>query len=126
MWRFNKKKHLKTIHYLLHHINICILVEKRCIKCIDNIIYCEHSLHSKIALYVLYNGEHILYFMYKNKMSNKDWFSPFCNINTYIDTYAINNCIRSLKTGLAIKELCMAQYGGKNLDYSDCLTLIIC
>ena len=44
----------------------------------------------------------------------------------YIDTYVINNCISSLHSGLAIKELCMARDGGnlENLDYSDCLTLI--
>ena len=32
---------------------------------------------------------------------------------TYIDTYVINNCISSLHSGLAIKELCMARDGGK-------------
>ena len=44
----------------------------------------------------------------------------------YIDTYVINNCINSLHSGLAIKELCMARDGGKleNFDYSDCLTFI--
>ena len=59
------------------------------------------------------------------KMSYKDWYSPFYNINKYIDTYVINNCISSLHSGLAIK-LCMARDGGKleNFDYSDCLTLI--
>ena len=46
--------------------------------------------------------------------------------NNYIDTYVINNCINSLHSGLAIKELCMARDGGKleNFDYSDCLTFI--
>ena len=107
MWRFNNKKSLKAIHVawrkyirriwkinfktheLLHHIKNClpldILLEKRCIKCIYNIINSEHSLHSRIALYSLYNaingdttlGEHIKYFMYKYKMSYKDWYSPF-------------------------------------------------
>ena len=50
----------------------------------------------------------------------------FYNINNYIDTYVINNCINSLHSGLAIKELCMARDGGKLeiFDYSDCLTLI--
>ena len=46
-------------------------------------------------------------------MSYKDWCSPFYNINKYIDTYVINNCINSLHSGLAIKELCMARDGGK-------------
>ena len=52
--------------------------------------------------------------------------SPFYNINNYIDRYVINNCINSLHSGLAIKELCMARDGGKleNFDYSDCLTFI--
>ena len=80
-WCFNNKKHLKVIHVawrkcicriwklnskthndLLHHINNClpieILLEKRCIKFIYNIIDSEHSLHSRIALYSLYNGGH--------------------------------------------------------------------
>ena len=98
---------------------------------IYNIINSEHSLHYRIALYSLYNGdttlgENIRYFMYKYKMSYKDWYSPFYNINNYIDTYVINNCINSLHSGLAIKELCMAPDGGKleNFDYSDCLTFI--
>ena len=29
------------------------------------------------------------------------------------NTYVINNCINSLHSGLAIKELCMARDGGK-------------
>ena len=48
-------------------------------------------------------------------MSYTDWYSPFYNINKYIDTYVIHNCISSLHSGLAIKELCMARDGGKML-----------
>ena len=29
-------------------------------------------------------------------MSYKDWYSPIYNINKYINTYLLNNCIRSL------------------------------
>ena len=59
-------------------------------------------------------------------MSYKDWYSPFCKITKYFDAYFINNCISSLHTGLAIKELCIARDGDKleKLDYSDCSTLI--
>ena len=105
MWRFNNKKHLKAIHVawrkcirriwklnskthndILQHINNCLridtLLEKRCIKFICNIINSEHSLHSRIALYSLYNGdttlgENIRYFMYRYKMSYKDWYKSF-------------------------------------------------
>ena len=53
----------KTHNDLLHHINNClpieIQLEKRCIKFIYNIINSEHSLHSRIALYSLYNGDTI-------------------------------------------------------------------
>ena len=45
------------------------------------------------------------------------------NINNYIDTYVINNCINSLHSGLAIKELCMARDGGK-LEKSVCFVNI--
>ena len=69
---FNNKKHLKAIDVgwrkCICHIwktnsktNNClpiyILVEKRCIKFIFNIINSEHLLHSQIALYSLYNGD---------------------------------------------------------------------
>ena len=59
-------------------------------------------------------------------MAYKDWYSPFYNINKYIDTYVINNCKSSLYSCLTIKELCMARDGDKleNVYYSDCLTLI--
>ena len=98
-WRFNNKKHLKAIHVAwrkyIHriwklnsktHINNCfsidLLLEKRCIQSICNIINSEQSLHSRIAMYSLYNGdttlhENIRYFMHKYKMSYKDWYSPF-------------------------------------------------
>ena len=98
---------------------------------IINIINSEHSLHSRIALYSLYNddttlGKNIRYFMYKYKISYKDWYNPFCNINKYIDTFVMNNCISLLHSGLTIKVLCIAGDGDKleNLDYSDCLILI--
>ena len=50
----------------------------------------------------------------------------FNNINKYIDTYVINNCIISLHSGLTIKELCMVRDDDKllNLDNTDCSTLI--
>ena len=69
IWKLNSKTH----NDLLYHINNClpieILLEKRCIKFIYNIINSEHLLHSRIALYFLYNGdttlgENIRYFMY--------------------------------------------------------------
>ena len=92
-WRFNNDKHLKAIHVawrkcirriwklnskthndLLHHVNNClpieILLEKRCIKFIYNIINSEYSYHTTL-------GENIRYFMDKYKMSYKDWYSPF-------------------------------------------------
>ena len=82
-------------------------------------------------MYSLYNGDTTLEKILditciSTKCHYKDWYSPFYNINKYIDTYVINNCISSLHSGLAIKELCMARDGGKleNFDYSDCLTLI--
>ena len=100
-----------------------ILLEKRCIKFIYSLINSEHSLHSRITLYSLYNGdttlgESIRYCMYICKISYKDWYSPFCNIN---------NCIRSLPSGLTIKELYTVRDGGKleNVNYSECLTLIV-
>ena len=50
-------------------------------------------------------------------------YSPFYNINKYIDTYVIHNCISSLHTGLTIKELYIASDGGKikQIYYSNCL-----
>ena len=51
------------------------------------------------------------------KMSYKDWYSPFYDINKYIDIYVINNCISSLHSGLTINELCMARDGDK-LEHS--------
>ena len=38
-------------------------------------------------------------------MSYKNLYSLFSNINKYIDTYAIDNCLSSLHTGLAIMEV---------------------
>ena len=49
-----------TYNVLLHHINcfpVDVLVEKRCITLIYSIINSEHSLHSRIALYSLYNDD---------------------------------------------------------------------
>ena len=52
LWKINSKPH--TI--LLHHINHCllrdVLVEKRCIKFIYDIINNEHSLLSKANKYL--------------------------------------------------------------------------
>ena len=39
------------------------------------------------------------YFTYKYKMSYKNGYSPYCNINKYVGTYVINNCINSLHSG---------------------------
>ena len=127
MWCFNKKKHLKAIHVawikcirriwkinskthndLLYYINNClpiyILLDKRCIKFNYNIINSENSLHSRITLYSLYNGdttsvENIRYFMHKYTMSYKDWYSHFLNFTKYIDTFVVTNGIRSFHSG---------------------------
>ena len=58
------------------------------------------------------------------KILDSSCISTKCHIK--IDTYVINNCISSLHSGLAKKELCMARDGVKleNFDHFDCLTLI--
>ena len=57
-------------------------------------------------------------------MAFKVWYSPFYNINKYIDTYVTNNCISSLHSGLTIKELCMARDGANQKILTIVLTLI--
>ena len=61
MYTTYQENQLATSYVLLHHINNClsiyILLEKRYIKCIYSIINNEHLLHSRIALYSLYNGD---------------------------------------------------------------------
>ena len=45
-------------------------------------------------------------------MSYKIDIVLFSNVNKYIDTHVINNCICLLYTGLAIQDVCIARDDG--------------
>lgn len=117
VWKLNSRTHSN----LLHHINDClpidILLEKRCIKFLWNLINSNYLLHSKIAKYSLSNcdtkiGENIRYFMYKYKMSYKDWYSPLYLIYKKLNDFSCDHYADCTNIGKTIRELCQARDGG--------------
>lgn len=154
MWQYNDKKHLKTFYTawrknirriwdvnprthntLLHHINDClpidILLEKRCIKFIWNLINSDQQLYSRIVHYSLNNcdtpiGENVRYFMHKYQLSYKDWYSSLSHINTKIYRYVNLHCTNMIHTGIAIRDLCESRDSGslQNFNKDECRLLI--
>ena len=56
-------------------------------------------------------------------MSYKNLYSLFSNINKYIDTYVIDNCLSSLHTGLAIMEVDIYIYMARDVANWKILTI---
>ena len=107
---------------------IDVLLEKRCMKFIWNLLNSDYKMHARIAKYSLNNcdtsiGEN---FIYKYKLSYKDWYSPFCNINKAINNYVAINCIQMLHTGRAVRELCKSRDNNslQHFNRKDCVDFI--
>ena len=111
IWNISPRTH----NNLLCHINNCLPIEvqldKRCIKYIWNLINSEYDMHKRMVKYSLNNsdtkiGENVRHFMYKYKLSYKDWYSPLHIIYRQIDIYVTKQYITDVfHTGHAIREL---------------------
>ena len=111
VWRLDRKTHNNVLHYINNCLPIEIIFERRCIKFIHNIISSEHSLHSRISLYSLYNcnivlGENILlhYFMYQYNMSHRSLY----NVNKFI-----YSSVSKYGNTLTIRYVCIDRDSGK-------------
>ena len=117
IWRLHYRTHNELIHHINNSLPIDIILEKRCIKFIWNLMNSEYPLFVNIVKYSLNNsntviGENARYFMYKYKMSYKDWYSPIHIIYRKIDTYVTNNRYNISHTGITIRGLCDVRDGG--------------
>ena len=81
IWRIPYRTHTNLIHLINNSYAINIILEKRCIKFIWNLINSTNNLYKQIVKYSLYNctttlGENIRYFMHKYIIDHGDWNGP--------------------------------------------------
>ena len=114
------RTHNILVHHIINSYPIDVVLQKRCIKYIWNLINSGCKLHADIVLLSMDNmystiAENMRYFMYKYKFSTNDWYRPLSFLNNKIDTYAT-----------AIKELCQARdMGDTQLFNRQGLTIMI-
>ena len=112
VWKIPYRTHNKFIHLINSSHSINIILEKRCIKHIWNLINSENNVYRQITQYSLYNctttiGENIRYFMYKYRINHSDWNGPIIVIFNKIDIYADQHTnIDDKCTATAVRELC--------------------
>ena len=109
------RTHNILVHHIINSYPIDVVLEKRCIKYIWNLINSGCKLHADIVFLSMDNmystiGENMRYFMYKYKFSTNDWYRPLSFLNNKIDTY-VNSTVNFdiVCTATAIKELCQAR-----------------
>ena len=91
-----------VVHHIINSYPIDVVLEKRCIKYIWNLINSGCKLHADIVILSMDNtystiGENMRYFIYQYNFSTNDWYRPLSFLNDKIDT------------ATAIKELCQAR-----------------
>ena len=111
-----------------------VVLKKRCIKYIWNLINSGCKLHSDIVILSMDNmystiGENMRYSMYNYKFNTNDWYRPLSFLNNKIDTY-VNSTVNfnnvHVCTATAIKELCQARdMGDTQLFNRQKLTIMI-
>ena len=104
-----------VVHHIINSYPIDVVLEKRCIKCIWNLINSGCKLHADIVILSMDNmystiGENMRYFIYQYNFSTNDWYRPLSFLNDKIDTY-VNSTVNFdiVCTATAIKELCQAR-----------------
>ena len=109
------RTHNILVHHIINSYPIDVVLEKRCIKYIWNLINSGCKLHADIVFLSMDNmystiGENMQYFMYKYKFSTNDWYRPLSFLNNKIDTY-VNSTVNFdiVCTATAIKESCQAR-----------------
>ena len=100
-------------------INLClpidVTLEKRSIKYIWNLINGENKLYGSIVKLSLYNnsttlGENILYFMYKYKIYDYEWYDSINLIFKKIDRSVFSRLDEDVQCdAVAIGELCKSR-----------------
>ena len=111
------RAHNILVHHTINSYSIDVVLGKRCIKYIWNLINSGCKLHADI---VILSMDNILcveslnywynicmrYFMYRYKFSTTDWYRPLSFPNNKIDTY-VNSTVNFdiVCTATAIKEL---------------------
>ena len=112
VWKLPNITHNKLIHLINDSYSINIILEKRCIKYIWNLINSGNNVYKQIIHHSLYNctttlGENIKYFMYKYRINQSDWNGSINVVFNKIDIYADQHTnINDKCTATAVRELC--------------------
>lgn len=112
LYKIPYRTHNNLIHSIMKSYPIDIVLEKRCIKYIWNLINTEQDMYKHIVKLSLYNmnstiGENIRYFMYKFNIRESEWHSPLHVINKKVDLFVNRNVNIDVEcTAAVIRELC--------------------
>ena len=112
LYKIPYRTHNNLIHSIMKSYPIDIILEKRCIKYIWNLINTEQDMYKHIVKLSLYNmnstiGENIRYFMYKFNIRESEWHSPLHVINKKVDLFVNRNVNIDVEcTAAVIRELC--------------------
>ena len=112
-WRKSIRKISPRSHCnLLHHINSCDpidnIIEKRCIKCIWNLMNSDTILFNRtvkhsLSISISPLGENIRYFMFKYGIYMSEWYGPLSVLHRKIEKHILNETsIVNKCTGIAI------------------------
>ena len=118
LWKIPYRTH-NALVYLINECNsISIILEKRCVKFLWNLLNSDNVLFRRICRYSIHNSnttmrENIRYFTYKYNILYDDWFNNLNNIyikiNAHIHSMSNND---DVCTAGAIRELCEARDSG--------------
>ena len=118
LWKIPYRTH-NALVYLINECNsISIILEKRCVKFLWNLLNSDNVLFRRICRYSIHNsnttmGENIRNFTYKYNILYDDWFNNLNNIyikiNAHIHSMSNND---DVCTAGAIRELCEARDSG--------------
>ena len=80
LWKIPYRTHNALVYLINESNSISIILEKRCVKFLWNLLNSDNVLFRRICRYSIYNsnttmGENIRYFTYKYNVLYDDWFN---------------------------------------------------
>ena len=114
LWKIPYRTHNALVHLINKCNSISIILEKRCVKFLWNLLNSDNVLFRRICRYSLHNsnttmGENIRYFTYKCNILYDDWFNNLNNIyikiNAHIYSLIMMMFVRRELSGNCVKHV---------------------
>ena len=116
VWKLRNQSHSNLLYVISnYYLSLNIILEKRLLKCIWNIINSENLIVNNVFKFALNNrrsvlGKNLRYQAFKYKIKCSSWYKNLSYINSCISDFVSNSYNQDIIiVGCTIRELCISR-----------------